>query len=85
MTIRFSDTFVPIEDLTRLKAPVSVRRLQSDDSEEQEEERQAMEIKVDAVEGQEQEMVNFAWEPISFTETELNVQLNFEQPVEISV
>ena len=44
-----------------------------------------MEVKIQPVEGQLKPTVGFDWEPIAFTESYMQVQLNFDQPIEISI
>ena len=67
MTIEFSDRMIPLEDLTRLKQPIKRRGLSDSEL--------AVEIEIQPVEGQDQPTVAFDWEPVSFQEKRMEIQL----------
>ena len=68
LIIEFSDPFVPLEDLSLLQDTFYVGASQNITN---------LEILMNPVEGQTDTMVMKDWTPNSFTENELEIQLNF--------
>ena len=76
MTIKFSDEFVVREDLLILKEVEEIN-LEGDT-------RPYFEVVVDPIPDQNPASVAFTWEAVSWSATELVLQINFAAPYEVS-